>query len=351
MQGPAGLGSVAELGRVWGRPLIEVREPVPLVGHIAFGVIDRGTNVVQVRPYTWCPHSCIFCSVDAGPHSMTRRAEYSVEPQWLARWVSSIAEFKGGGVEALIDGVGEPLAHPDITRLIKLLRSDPRVSRIAVETHGGFLSRKLAERLDRAGLDRINLSIDAVDPQLARRLVNTAWYDAARILSIAEWILENTRIDVVLTPVVVPGYNEDEMVKLIEWAKSVGAGVKSRWPTGVLIQNFQVHKWGRNPPGVRPWSWRRFYKWLARLEEATRYRLIVAPSELGFRKAPKLPEVFKPGDRVRVQVLGPGWHKGEVLAVDTMYRRVIAVVGRDNSRGGLLTVRILRSKDNIYVAR
>ncbi|MEB3774266.1 MAG: radical SAM protein [Desulfurococcales archaeon] len=340
------------VARIHGRPLLMVEKPVPLMGHIAFGVIDRGSNIVQVRPYTWCPHSCIFCSVDAGPASTTRQAEYMVDPEWLVEWVGRVAEYKGGGVEALIDGVGEPLSHPGIPDIVRMLKDAPGIDRVAIETHGGFLSKKLAESLDKAGLDRINLSIDSVDGRKARKLAGVDWYDPARILGIAEWIIDNTGIDVVLTPVVLPGVNEDDMLKLIEWAKSVGAGVKAGWPTGVLIQNFQIHKWGRKPQGVKPWSWHRFYKWLRRLEERTRYRLLVEPWELGFKKAPKTPEIYRVGDRVKARIIGPGWHRGEQLAVDARMQRVIAVVGREPMNPGKhVTLRIIRSKDNIYVAR
>ena len=338
-------------GTVAGRPVVMIGKPIPLMGHIAFGVIDRGSNVLQVRPYTWCPHSCIFCSVDAGPSSRTRQAEFMVNTSWLAYWVDMVAEAKGVKVEALIDGVGEPLSHPGILDLVKRLRSSRWVERIAIETHGGFLSKGLVRKLAEAGLDRINLSIDAVDTGKARTLVGVQWYNPSRILEVAEWAIRNTRIDVVLTPVLVPGLNEEEMKRLIEWAKEVGAGVKSGWPTGVLIQNYQAHKWGRSPPGVKPWSWSRFYKWLKKLEEETGYRLRVGAEEIGFRRAPKVAEEYKPGDRVKVHILGEGWHVGEMLAVDYRWKRIIAVLGRKASPGTSMTVRIARSKDNIYVAR
>ena len=51
------------------RRVFEVGPPMPLVGHVAFGIIDRGTNLLQIRPTSLCPLSCIFCSVDAGPRS------------------------------------------------------------------------------------------------------------------------------------------------------------------------------------------------------------------------------------------------------------------------------------------
>ena len=328
-----------------------IGRPAPLVGHIAFGVIDRGTNVLQVRPSTLCPHSCIYCSVDAGPPSTTRRAEFLVEPGWLAEWVDRVAERKGVRVEALLDGVGEPLTHPGTLRLIEALRSSPRVWRIALETHGGFLTRRLIERLDRAGLDRINLSLDTLDPEKARLLTGAPWYDPRRIARLVEYTVENTRIDVVLTPVVVPGINEDDMRDLIEFARSLGLGKKSGWPTGVLIQKYEHHRYGRHPPGVRPWSWKRFYRWLERLERETGYPLRPGMEELGIRRAPSLPVPYRPGDIVEVRVLGPGWHRGELLAVDAPGRRVIALYCRRCRLGDVVAARVVRSRDNIIVAR
>ncbi|MDM7275915.1 MAG: radical SAM protein [Thermoprotei archaeon] len=338
-------------GSFYGRPVYQVVDPLPLVGHIAFGVIDRGTNIIQVRPTTICQHSCIFCSVDAGPRSVTRASEFIVEPRWLVRWTVEVARFKGGGVEALLDGVGEPLSHPDVLSLIRGLKSSGYIARVAVETHGGFLSRRLALELEKAGLDRINLSVDALDAGLARTLVGVGWYDVGRVLDTAAWIIENTSIDVVLTPVLVPGFNEAEMKALVEWARRHGAGRKSGWPTGVLIQKYEVHKYGRKVRGVREWGWSRFYSWLRGLERDTGYRLIVEPEELGFEKRPSLEKPYRVGDKVKVVVVGPGWHWGETLAMDVGQYRVIAVMGdKDLRPSQKLSVVIVRDADNIYVA-
>ena len=42
---------------------------IPLIGTAYFGLIDRGTNLIEIRPLTGCNLSCIFCSVDADPSS------------------------------------------------------------------------------------------------------------------------------------------------------------------------------------------------------------------------------------------------------------------------------------------
>lgn len=339
------------IGKIHDRRLALIKDPAPLVGHIAFGVIDRGTNVIQVRPSTICPHNCIYCSVDAGPYSKTRTTEFLVDARHIAKWTRILASIKNTPVEALIDGVGEPLTHPQILEIIRIIKNDPNVFRVAIETHGGFLSKKLAEKLDMAGLDRINLSIDSLDKDKAQMLAGVPWYDVNKILEVVDWILENTSIDVVLTPVVVPGINEEDMKDLIEYAKSRELGKKMGWPTGVLIQKYEIHRWGRKPLGRLQWSWSRFFKWLKSLEEETGYKLRPSMKELGIKPAPKLPILYRPGDRVRVEILGPGWHKGELLAMDTKRQRLIAVFCENCRPGQLATVRITRSKDNIYVAR
>ncbi|MCG2909992.1 MAG: hypothetical protein L7G92_05405 [Stygiolobus sp.] len=91
--------------------LEKVTEPIPLIGHIAFGIIDRGTNMLQVRPFSNCPMSCIFCSVDAGPNTKTRVTEYIVDSDHLINWVNEVVNIKTHEVPILIDGVGEPLLH------------------------------------------------------------------------------------------------------------------------------------------------------------------------------------------------------------------------------------------------
>ncbi len=341
------------VGRHWGRPVYEV-SGLPLVGHIAFGVVDRGTNVLQVRPSTLCPHACIYCSVDAGPTSRWRQAEYIVDPGELVAWVESVAEYKGVAVEALLDGVGEPLTHPRILDIVSGLARSPHVERVALETHGGFLSKKLLEALDHAGLARVNLSLDTLDPDKARRLAGVPWYDVKRIVEVVEWAVENTGVDFVLTPVVVPGYNdsEDDLRGLVELARSLGLGRKVGWPTGVLVQKYEVHKYGRKPRGVRPWSWPRFYKWLKSMEERLGYRLLVSMEEIGMRRARPLPKPFRAGDRVPLIVAGEGWLRGEALAVDLRHRRLVTLVGREGLRPGMrVTARIVRDKDNIFIAR
>ncbi len=337
-------------GRVWGRSLVHIERPAPLMGSVFIGVIDRGTNVLQVRPTTLCNLSCIFCSVDAGPASRWRQAEYVVvDYEWLAAWVEEVARFKGVRVEALIDGVGEPTTYPYLVELVSALKSSPWVETVALETHGQSLTRELVDKLEEAGLDRINLSLDTLDPDKARLLSGTPWYDVRRVVEIAEYIARETSIDLHVTPVWVPGLNDDDIVEVVRWAVRIGAG--KRWPP-VTIQKYLEHRHGRRPKGVRELPWRVFWRRLEELEKELGVRLRPSMEEWGMRRARKVPELYRVGEVVNVEVVAPGWLRGEVLGVTLDGKRMVTIVAkRERLEPGMrLAARIKSNRDNIYVA-
>ena len=82
---------------------------IPLFGCIAFGIIDRGTNVLQVRPISECPLACIFCSTDAGPYSHQRISEYMVDLGQLIKAFEWTAAFKEIDDIAKIDDMPLPI--------------------------------------------------------------------------------------------------------------------------------------------------------------------------------------------------------------------------------------------------
>ena len=329
--------------------ILKIGRDLPLVGHVAFGIIDRGTNLLQIRPTTLCPLSCIFCSVDAGPNSRRRATEYVVDLEHLITWFTLVVKEKGlEKVHAYIDAAGDPLTYPQIVNLVGRLRELPFVETIAMETHGSLLTEELAERLDSAGLDRLNLSIDALDPELAKHLSGTPWYDVARVAKVAEYVASSLRMDLLIAPVWVPGVNDEEIPKIIEWALKIGAG--KRWPP-LGIQKYEAHKYGRKPKGVSPMRWREFYSRLREWEKEFGVKLVLSPEDFGIRKARALPPSFSRFEKASVRVVGPGWLRGQWLGVGN--NRIVTLVGVEGEApvGRKVYARILRTKHNIYVAR
>ena len=91
---------------------------IPLIGVHVFGIIDRGTNVLEIRPISGCPLNCVYCSVDEGEESRKRNT-YEVDLDYLIQEFNKVVEFKGvDDIEVHIDGVGEPLLYSKIAELI-----------------------------------------------------------------------------------------------------------------------------------------------------------------------------------------------------------------------------------------
>ncbi|MCX8204208.1 MAG: radical SAM protein [Candidatus Nezhaarchaeota archaeon] len=320
---------------------------VPLLGCIAFGVLDRGTNLLQVRPTTLCPLSCVFCSVDAGPLTRHRQAEFMVRADYLLEELRKVAALKGGGLEAHVDTVGDPLTHPEIVDIVQGMADIPEVEVISIQTHGALLTEHLAEELAEAGLSRINLSIDALNPELARRLAGTPNYDVEKVLKVAEYITRSTTIDLLISPVWVPGVNDGELAKIVREALRIGAG--KRWPP-LGIQKMEVHKYGRRPKGVKPMSWYNFYRALRMMEEELGVKLILRPEDFDIHKRARIPLPFRRFERVKVDVVSAGWLKGEVIGVAK--GRAVTLVGCSiNYVGRRVRAIVISTKDGVVIAR
>ncbi len=294
-----------------GRFIYRVPQDVPAYGYIALGVIDRGTNVLQVRPTTICPQSCIFCSVDAGPNSRRRWAEFIVEPGLIIRGVEEAITVKGCCVEALIDTIGDPLTYPYIVELVEMLKKTSGVRSVALETHGMLLSERLVDRLHNAGLDRVNLSLETLNPEKARFLYGTRAYSVERVMSATEYLVKETSIDLHITPLWLPGINDEDVEHVIKWAIKIGAGKK--WPPAT-VQKFIKHKYGRGRE-LREVSWSEFWNFIDRLEKKLGVRLRWSMEEWGMYYTRKVKPPVSRGDLVEVDVVSRGWLRGEYLGI------------------------------------
>ncbi|MGP3667754.1 MAG: radical SAM protein [Candidatus Bathyarchaeota archaeon] len=293
--------------------MVKIEPPIPLVGCIAFGLLDRGTNIIQVRPTSTCPLSCIFCSTDAGPNSKVRQVEYIVPLDYLVEEFKKIVKFKGEhGIEAHVDTVGDPLTYPNLVELVHQLKSVMGVEVVSIQTHGFLLNEKILDKLSTAGLSRINLSIDALNPEFAKKLAGTSMYDVNRIVELARYVVENTSIELLIALVWILGLNDEEIPKIVEFSCKIGAG--GRWPPPG-IQKYEVHKHGRKVKGVKSFSWREFYSRLKLMEEEYKVKLVLSRKDFQISKRPILPKPYKKFDKVKAKVVGLGWLKKEKIVL------------------------------------
>ncbi|BAI60193.1 conserved hypothetical protein [Methanocella paludicola SANAE] len=313
---------------------------LPLIGHTAFGLIDRGTNLIQVRPVSGCNLNCIFCSVDEGV-SKSRRTDYIVDTDYLVEEFAKLAALKGDDVEAHIDGQGEPFIYPYMVELLEKLRKVPHVKVISAQTNGMLLDPEKIRAMEGL-LDRINLSISSMDPRRGRMLAGTNLYDVEHVKEVARAVAASD-IDLLLAPVWVPGFNDEDIPKLIEFGLEIGAG--KRWP-GFGIQNYVRYQFGKKVRG-RPMKFSEFFKRLEEYGKQYGLNLKLTPADFGIHKAPGLPRAFRRGERVKLELVAPGRVFGEMLAVSR--GRVIGVL-TDRPAGSTVFAEITRTNDNVYVA-
>ncbi len=331
-----------------GRVIYWVNQVTPAFGYIAFGVIDRGTNVLQVRPTTICPLNCIFCSVDAGPFSKHRWAEYIVDKHVIIKGVKEAIRYKGSGIEVLIDTMGDPLTYPYLVELIHELKRIPGVSSVALETHGALMSYKYVDKLEKGGLDRINLSIETLDRCKARILQGVNWFDVKTVINISEYVAKNTKIDLHITPLWIPGVNDKDVIDVVRWAIKIGAG--KRWPP-VTIQKYNVHRFGRKVRGVRPLSWREYWSRIEDLERTLGIKLRWSMDEWGMKYMKRIPIVYDIGSLIEVNIAGRGIFRGEYIGIDDRRHRIITIIGKHVQRSKRALVEIIKNKNGIYLGK
>jgi MoaA/NifB/PqqE/SkfB family radical SAM enzyme len=108
--------------------------------------------MAQIVPMRFCNLSCAYCneydkvSEPVPLDEMLRRIDH------LARLGTSIITISGG----------EPLTHPDLDQIIARIRHHGRIA--GMITNGYFLMPDRIERLNKAGLDHMQISIDNVQP-------------------------------------------------------------------------------------------------------------------------------------------------------------------------------------------
>jgi len=88
--------------------------------------------------------------------------------------------FVGLGVSKIRLTGGEPLLRADLPSIIRAVKRDVAASDVSLTTNGWFLAKQ-ARALRAAGLDRLNVSVDALDQETAGKM-NGLGFSVSRVL-------------------------------------------------------------------------------------------------------------------------------------------------------------------------
>jgi GTP 3',8-cyclase len=118
---------------------------------------------------------------------------------------------------------GEPLLRKELPGLIRMLLKNPRIKDLALTTNGLLLAEQARAFYD-AGLHRMTISLDTLRPD--RFKVLTRRDSHAQVLEGIDAVVRAGFKGLKLDTVAIQGFNDDELVDLIEFGKQIRAEVR-----------------------------------------------------------------------------------------------------------------------------
>jgi MoaA/NifB/PqqE/SkfB family radical SAM enzyme len=133
----------------WIRATRKARE-LAMVGHAL--VSTKHPVLAQIVPTRFCNLSCGYCNEYDKVSKPVPLEEMYRRIDALGRLGTAMIGLSGG----------EPLAHPDLDEIIRRIRKTGAIA--GMITNGYLLNVDRIERLNRAGLDHMQISIDNLEP-------------------------------------------------------------------------------------------------------------------------------------------------------------------------------------------
>jgi cyclic pyranopterin phosphate synthase len=182
-------------------------------------LVDRfGRHVTYLRISVTdrCNFRCVYC--------MSKEMTFVPRSRLLTlEEIAQIARaFCELGVSKIRITGGEPLVRRNILWLFEQLRRIPQLESLVLTTNASLLSG-YARDLKAAGVNRINISLDSLDPERFRRITRTG--DLATVLQGIDAALEQGFDRLKLNCVVMKHRNHDETLALTRFAAERGMDI------------------------------------------------------------------------------------------------------------------------------
>lgn len=170
----------------------------------------RNIDYLRISITDRCNLRCVYCMPEGGVPSYEHSDILRYEE--IVRLTGLFAQL--GTRHVRITG-GEPMARRGCLELIESIHRIPGIESISMTTNALLLDGRLDEARS-AGLDALNISMDALDPKVFAQM--TRGGDVSKVLSvIGEALRLGMRVKVNAVPV--RGMNEGELVPLAEMAR------------------------------------------------------------------------------------------------------------------------------------
>jgi cyclic pyranopterin phosphate synthase len=151
------------------------------------------------------------------------------------------------GVEKIRLTGGEPLVRRNLDRLVANLSAIEGLKDLCLTTNGSLLAEKI-ESLKRAGLKRVNISLDTLDPDKFRRVTKRG--DLSKVLEGIFAAKHHGLHPIKLNAVIERGINDDDILDLVEFSREHGfalrfieymdVGNSNNWTSEKLVSKKEI---------------------------------------------------------------------------------------------------------------
>jgi cyclic pyranopterin phosphate synthase len=171
----------------------------------------RHVDYVRISVTDRCDFRCVYCMAE--DMTFVPRAEVlSLEE------IFQLAQaFTRLGVRKIRLTGGEPLVRNNVMSLFQRLGTLPGLDDLTLTSNGSQLTR-LAQPLRDAGVNRINVSLDSLDPEKFRRITRTG--NLEQVLAGLDAAAAAGFERIKLNAVILKGRNEDEILDLVHYAQT-----------------------------------------------------------------------------------------------------------------------------------
>lgn len=219
----------------------------------------RTIRTVRISLTDHCNFRCVYCMPPEGLDYIHKQTY--LERDHIARLVSLLAPL--GVCRVRLTG-GEPLLRKDVVEIVAALRQSVPDLELSLTTNASRLA-ELAGALKQAGLDRMNISLDSLDPRRFAQITRAGQYDrvwAGIDAALAEGF------PIKINVVVMRGMPREEIVEFVDLAVEHDIDVRflefmplcgTAWANEVVLPIAEVRKTVRErydleelPRGDRP---------------------------------------------------------------------------------------------------
>ena len=174
--------------------------------HQLIDALGRRISYIRISVTERCNFHCKYCYT---PSSDSTHGNREIRAEEVLHLVSAFSLLKVDKVR--ITG-GEPLLRPDVVDVVRRLNALPHAPKISL-TSNGLQLPKLAQDLADAGLERVNVSLDTLDPQRFKEMTHRDRFDD--VIAGIDAAKEAGLLPVKVNAVLLRGVNDDEAVPLL----------------------------------------------------------------------------------------------------------------------------------------